>query len=184
MNLAHLHLILNHIPVVGIPLAIVFLIYGMYSKNLSSQRFSLFILIGLTVMMVPVYLTGAPAEKFVEHLPGVAESFIEAHEDAALYSLILSLMTGMLALLGLWFQKNLKRSRQINFCILCCGIFTAASLLYTANLGGKIRHTELRVVISTGGGLKIDVSAEADVRSVRADVTRNELNVRIQEDIS
>lgn len=144
MNLAHIHLILNHIPVVGIPVALAFLAYGIFWKNAATERFALLVLVGLAAVVLPVYFTGEPAEELIEHLPGVAESFIEAHEDAALVSMILTLVAGAGAFLALWFQKDPKKSRLLNLGVLAIASVAVISLLYTANLGGKVRHTELR----------------------------------------
>lgn len=157
MNLAHIHLVLNHIPVIGIPVALVFLAYAWYAKDKPSQRFALLILTGLAAMVLPVYLTGEPAEEVVEHLPGVAESFIEAHEDAAKFSLILTLLTGATSFVALWFQNDPKKSRVFNFVVMSVASVAMLSLLYTANLGGKVRHTELR------SGSSIQMSNEAEV---------------------
>ncbi len=156
MNLAHIHLILNHIPVVGIPVAIAFLAYGIYLKNLPSQRFSLFVLMGLALMVLPVYLTGEPAEEVIEHLPGVTESFIEAHEDAAMFSLVLTLIAGTAAFIALWFQKDPRKCRLVNIGVMGFASLAVLSLLYTANLGGKVRHTELR----SGGVVETGVEVE------------------------
>jgi uncharacterized membrane protein len=144
MNLAHVHLILNHIPIIGIPIALIFLAYGVYVKNQQSQKFALLMLFGLALFVLPVYFTGEPAEEIVEHLPGVAESFIESHEEAAEISLILTLITGIAALIALWFQKYPKKIHLMNLGVMIIAGITVISLLYTANLGGQIRHTELR----------------------------------------
>lgn len=144
MNFAHIHLILNHIPVIGIPIALVFLIHGFLAKNSSSQRFALFVLVALAVVALPVYFTGDPAEKVVKHLPEVSKSFIEPHEDAAQISLTLTLALGFEALVALFFQKDEKKARLLNFTVMILAAIATLSLLYTANLGGKIRHTELR----------------------------------------
>ncbi len=144
MNFAHLHLLMNHIPLIGIPVALSFLAHGLWTKNSSSQRFSLLVLTVLAAMVLPVYLTGEPAEEVVEHLPGVVESFIESHEDFAKFSLILTLATGAFAFIGLWFQKNEVRRFWLNSGIMGIAIVALISLAYTANLGGKIRHSELR----------------------------------------
>lgn len=144
MNPAHIHLILNHVPVIGIPVALLFLAYGLWSKNLSTQRFSLLVLSGLAVIVLPIYLTGEPAEKVIEHLPGFAESVIEPHEDAAQISLILTLAAGALAFLAFWLQKREKWRCRLNLAVIVLAIVAMLSLLYTANLGGQVRHTELR----------------------------------------
>ncbi len=164
MNLAHIHLILNHIPVVGIPVALAFLAYGIYVKNQPSQRFALLMLIGLAAVVLPVYFTGEPAEEVVEHLPGIAESFIEAHEDAAMLSLVLTLITGATAFAALWFQRNLQKGRLVNFGVMGFASLAVLSLLYTANLGGKVRHTELRsgAATQTGGEVKGEKEKDND----------------------
>jgi uncharacterized membrane protein len=162
MNLAHIHLILNHIPIVGIPVALAFFVYGFYAKNQSSQRFALLMLVGLAAIVLPVYFTGEPAEEVVEHLPGVAESFIEEHEDAAMFSLILTLMSGATAILALWFQKDAKKSRVLNFAVMGIAGLAVLSLLYTANLGGQVRHTEFRSGTTIQSGVESDIELEED----------------------
>lgn len=164
MNLAHLHLILNHIPVIGIPTALVFLVYGIYVKHQPLQRFALLVLVALAAVVLPVYFTGEPAEEIVEHLPGVAESFIEAHEDAALFSLIITLITGAAAVIALWFQNDPKKSRWMNFGVMAVACLAVLSLLYTANLGGKVRHTELRASgdMPANGEMKGETEKEKD----------------------
>lgn len=144
MNLAHLHLILNHIPIVGIPIALAFFIQGVWVKNKSSQKFSLIVLFVLALTILPVFYTGEPAEEVIEHLPGVTEAFIHPHEEAAELSLIFTLITGALAFLALFFQKDAKKSRLFNFGIIGVASIATVSLLYTANLGGQVRHTEFR----------------------------------------
>ncbi len=144
MNFAYLHLIINHIPIIGIPVALVFLIYGMRTQNRVIERFSLLVLFAIAAMVVPVYLTGEPAEEAVEHLPGFAESFIESHEDAAKFSLVLTLAAGALAFIALWLQNFELRRQQINLAVLGVATIALLSLGYTAYLGGKIRHSEFR----------------------------------------
>lgn len=144
MNLAHIHLILNHIPVVGIPVALAFLGHGVYLKNPSSRRFALLVLVAVSAVVLPVFFTGEPAEELVEHLPGVVESVIETHEDASVFSLWLTLGAGTAALAALWFQSDAKKSRALNFGVMTLSILAVLSLLYTASLGGQIRRPELR----------------------------------------
>ncbi|MGZ3711575.1 MAG: hypothetical protein ACXWQO_15250 [Bdellovibrionota bacterium] len=144
MNYAHIHLVLNHIPVVGIPIALLFLAHGFFRGNQGTQRIALVALVAIAALTVPIYFTGEPAEKVVEHLPGVAESFIEAHEDAAEVSIILTTITGVLAVGALWLWRSERFLRYALLGTMSAAAIAAASLGYTANLGGKIRHTEIR----------------------------------------
>jgi hypothetical protein len=79
-----------------------------------------------------------------------------------MYSLVLSLVTGTLAFLALFFQRNLKQARVINYCVLFVGAVAVGSLAYTGNLGGQIRHTEIRAEnASVGTGSSEPASSEA-----------------------
>ena len=87
----------------------------------------------------------------MEHLPGVAESLIEAHEKAAKLALILTLTSGVAAFGALWFQKFEKNARRFNTGVACVTLVSMISLLYTAKLGGEIRHSEIRSAGATQG---------------------------------
>ena len=142
MNFAYLHLAINHIPVIGIPVTFAFLVYGVRTRNLEFQRFSLLILAALAAVVLPVYLTGEPAEEFVEHLAGFSHDAIEAHEDFGKYAMSLTLLTGACALAALFVRKNLSVMQFLVKSTLVLAVFAMLSLFYTATLGGSIRHTE------------------------------------------
>jgi uncharacterized membrane protein len=144
MNLAHVHLIINHVPIVGIPVALLFLGCGLWKQNKQLQNISLLVLVALAALVLPVYLTGEPAEKVIKHLPEVTEAFISPHEEAAKYALILTLTTGFFALVALWFRKDESKSRKLNIFVFILACVAVGALVRTGNLGGEIRHTELR----------------------------------------
>lgn len=144
MNFAHLHLILNHLPVVGLPVTLVFLIFGIIRKNDELQRFALTCLAVLSIVTVGVFLTGEPAEEAAENLPAVSEAVIEPHEEAATVSLVLTVLTGILALGTLLLVRDRARFRYAVLATAAFALVSTVSLGYTANLGGKVRHTEIR----------------------------------------
>lgn len=145
MNGAHLHLILNHLPLFTIPVALIFLVYALWRKDQGLKRFSLIVLILTSLMVLPVYLTGEPAEEVIEHLSGVSEALIEAHEEAAEFSLVVTLAAGVLSLAALFFVNHVKLNRVLPGAVVLVCLVAIASLGYTANLGGKIRHPETSV---------------------------------------
>lgn len=145
MNYAHLHLIINHLPILGIPFATVFLAHGLWKGNSESQKFSLLMLVLISLLVLPVYFTGDPAEHQIEELPGVLESFIHMHEEAAEVSLVLTLLAGASALVSLWaLMKRKLWTRKVMMATFALSVIAAGSLGYTGNLGGKVRHTEVR----------------------------------------
>lgn len=146
MDLTHLHLILNHIPVIGLTFGFLILAWGALRGFREVQTVGLAVLLFAALVAIPVYLTGEPAEEVVEHLPGVSEQIIELHEDSASLSLILAIVSGVLALAALILTRlaNSKIGLLSVYACLLVSLIGAASMAYTANLGGQIRHSEIR----------------------------------------
>jgi uncharacterized membrane protein len=143
MNPAHLHLALNHVPVLGALFALGLLAWGLLRRDDSVQRTALSAFVLVALAAIPVYLTGEPAEEVVERLAGVAEPAIEAHEDAALAALIGIELLGVVALAGL-LARATRASRMIVRAVLVLALGAAGLMARTANLGGQIRHAEVR----------------------------------------
>lgn len=145
MDLTHLHLILNHLPVLGVIFGFLILFWGVLRGYEEVKIVGLVVLIFTALVAVPVYLTGEPAEEVVENLPGVSEQIIELHEDSALISLVLAIVTGVLAFAALVFKRFSKAVARIPvIAALLLSFITGTFMARTANLGGEIRHTEIR----------------------------------------
>jgi hypothetical protein len=134
----------NHVPVVGVPIAVAFLAYALYSQNIGMQKSSLVALVLISMFAIPVFLTGEPTEKVIENLPGVSESLIDPHEDAATLALVLTLIVGASALVGFLVPRTAKAFSYLTTGTLVLGVIATISLAYAANLGGQIRHSEIR----------------------------------------
>ena len=149
MDAVHIHLLLNHIPVISTIFAVPLFAYALLRKSDELKQLALIILVFAAVVAIPVYLTGEPAEDVVEKLGGASHSIIEAHEDAAKLSLIFLLITGTLSLVGLFLMRTRKAFAAGWFVLfsLLLSIATAGLMARTANLGGQIRHTEIRGAI-------------------------------------
>ena len=145
MNPAHLHIILNHIPVIGVPFAVALLGYGLLKKSEEVKTASLIAFVIIAALTIPTFLAGKAAEDMVEHLPGVREQLIENHEDAALIGLIATLVLGAVSLGALILSRRSKGvAKPLIIGLLVSSLAVGGWLAKTANLGGKIRHTELR----------------------------------------
>lgn len=145
MNLAHLHLVLNHIPVLGAVVSVVLTLVVLAKKDAGVQKLTLWWLILMGVLGGLIYLTGEPAEEAVEHLSWFQESFVDRHEDAALWALVVSEVLGLMGVFGLYLQKK-KLATSIRFwqAAMIVAVISLILMGWTANLGGQIRHTEIR----------------------------------------
>jgi uncharacterized membrane protein len=147
MSTAHLHLLLNHIPVVGILIGFVVFALGVWRRNDSWTRLALGLFAAVALVAIATMLTGESAEQVVEHLPGVSESLIESHEDAAKLAAIGAYVLGAISMAALGWARGRPLSRALTVMLLPVMLLVTGLMAYTANLGGQIRHTEIR----TGG---------------------------------
>ena len=146
MDLAHLHLLLNHVPVTAAVFGLVVLAAGILSRSIGVRNVGLGFLVLSAVSAIPVYLTGESAEEVVEGIQGVTEGFIDQHQSAAEVSLGLAIVSGIIALAALFPMRG-AYARLRGFLVLgalFASVLTCASMAWTANLGGQIRHTEIR----------------------------------------
>lgn len=170
MDLAHLHLMMNHVPVMGVVFGFLVALIGGIARSKVAVRVGLIMLVASGLIAVPVYLTGDSAEELVEHLPGVSEAVIDQHQSAATLSLVFAGVSGALALLTLLFSLSLEPSRSSSgkelvarnsitpkvpgtlFVVtMLVTLLGGASMIRTANLGGQIRHTEIRASATQSG---------------------------------
>ncbi|MGE5174132.1 MAG: hypothetical protein ACM3MD_09925 [Betaproteobacteria bacterium] len=145
INWAHVHLLINHFPVVGVLGGILLLIYALTRKSEEVKMVSLGVFVLIALMTIAVFFTGQAAEEAVKKLPGVTEGYIGRHEEMAEYAITLMEILGVLALTGLVLLKRLGAiPKLVVLLVLVMSLITAAVVGFTANLGGQIRHTEIR----------------------------------------
>ncbi len=144
-NPAHLHLMLNHVPVLGTAFGLGLVGWALLRKSEELKKISLGVFVIVAVLAIPAYLTGEPAEKLVENLPDVSKTSVEQHEEAAQVAFGGVLIVGVAALGGLIFFRHDKAiPNWLAVIVLVLSLIVSALMARTANLGGLIRHTEIR----------------------------------------
>lgn len=145
MNTVHLHLMLNHLPVLGTAFGLALFLFGMMRRSADVKKAALGVLVIAALATVPVYLTGEPAEDAVESLPGVAKPFVEQHEEAAGVAFGGVLVAGVVALAGLFlFRQPRVVPGWFNVLVLITALGATGLMAWAAGLGGQVRHTEIR----------------------------------------
>jgi len=140
MNAAHLHLVVNHIPVIGMLIAVVFLLVALiHGKDLLIKA-SLWLLFFVALSAIPAYVSGDPAHEYLEHTPGLRNDLIHEHEESAEVAFVSAIILGLLALLGL---VGYRHRRRLYF-MLVASLIVLALMAGAANQGGRIRHPEAR----------------------------------------
>ena len=144
MNAIHLHLIANHIPILGSVIGLLVLIAGFVFKNREVRITAAAILLFAAIGGVVTNKSGEEAEEVVEDLPGVSHDVIHEHEEMAEKAMPFILATAVLAAASLFGEikrKKFARSASLLLLISALGVSTLSG--YAGYLGGKIRHPEI-----------------------------------------
>ncbi len=145
MDAVHVHLMLTHFPIIGTFVGVGILAYGQFSNNDAIKQVALATFIIMSLLTIPVFLSGEGAEEAVEHLPGVTESIIEEHEELAEKAIWLMGLLGIFSVINLFaLAKKLSSAKVITIVSLVLSLATVGLFIKVGNLGGQIRHTEIR----------------------------------------
>ena len=144
MTTAHWHLILTHLPIVGVPAGLALLLWGMLKKSedLKNAALVAFLLCGLLAFFAKQ--TGEGAEEQIENLPGFSKNIVHQHEEMADKAFLLSAALAITALGTLVVKRRGAVPAPVYPVVLALALATSALMVYTGELGGEIRHTEIR----------------------------------------
>lgn len=146
MSAAHVHLLLNHIPILGGIFGLLVLCYGMWRKSDEIKKTSLGVFVITALLTIPVYLTGDGAAEIVSNLPGVSTAIIQQHDQAATITMVAIEILGAVSLLSLGLSWRSRRELRswMTLGVLILAMISSGLAAWTGALGGQIRHTEVR----------------------------------------
>lgn len=145
MNAAQIHLALNHFPLILVIVGTLVLAYSLWRRQAQLRTLSLALFVGAALAALPTYFSGEGTEAIVERMPGVTDTVIDSHEDAASVTIALVEALGLASIVGwLAMRKRDAFVKPVVAALLVFGVGTLSSIAWTAHLGGQIRHTELR----------------------------------------
>jgi len=145
MSLVHLHLLTNHIPVIGLPLVACVLLAALVMKSSDVAKLGLLMLAGIAVLTIIPYATGDSAAHAVRDIAGVTRAAVREHDDAAGWAFYGSCIIGAMGLWFLWSSRRRELPRRIVGISLAAVLFVSSIMARTAYLGGLIRHTEIHI---------------------------------------
>jgi len=149
VDAAHIHLLLNHIPILGTIFGLLLLIYGMWRNSDQVKRASLGAFIITALITIPVYLSGDGAADIVRNLPGVSVDIIMQHDDSATITLTAIEILGAVSLLSLWLSRRfLELKRWMTLSVLTLAVISSGLGAWTGNIGGQVHHPEVRAGFS------------------------------------
>lgn len=143
-NGAQLHLIVNHLPIVGFVIFVPVILMACITKRSDYKRMALLAATFLGFLALPAFWTGEPAEEIIERYGDVSEAQIEEHEESAEIGLVAALMTSGIAALGWLLTRSNDARLNLAISITALAVIVTSGLMaWVGHEGGKIRHPEI-----------------------------------------
>ena len=145
MNEAHLHMVVNHFPIIGILLGFGVLVAGIVLKNDSVKNTAYCLFIVGAIFAAISMATGEGAEEMVEDMPSVGKHIIHEHEEMAEKLAIVLYVLGVVSILGLYTTiKKHAKAKLVSYLALTIAVVGIFLGIRTGTTGGEVRHTEIR----------------------------------------
>jgi hypothetical protein len=144
MSGVHLHLLINHAPILGAFFALALLAASFVYAPDVLRRTAFVALAVVGIAAAAAYFTGEPAEDAIRGFPGVRRALIHDHEEMGEASVIAASVLGVLALgaVARWRRAPVPRVVALAALVATAGL--SGMMAYTGLLGGRVRHTEVR----------------------------------------
>ncbi|WP_396170408.1 hypothetical protein [Flavobacterium sp.] len=145
MNDAHLHMVVNHFPIIGTILGLGILIAGIFFKSNSVKSTAYVLFVVAAIFAAFSMVTGEGAEELVEDMPSVGKQIIHEHEEMAEKLAIVLYALGVIALIGLFMNyRNHVNAKFVSYVAVVVAVIGVFFAQQTGTTGGEIRHTEIR----------------------------------------
>jgi len=153
MDATHLHLLVTHGLIFLAPVAAVLLLWGSNPLQKQMRRAGYIFALLAAAGGWAAHFSGEEAEERIESLPWAEESYIHEHEEVAevTHLWVMALSAGALA--GLFLGEHERWGKPLRWTVVFLAAMTSFAGAYTANFGGKIRHTEIRTDVGPANAL-------------------------------
>jgi uncharacterized membrane protein len=144
MSPVWMHLLVNHVSIVGTFIGLTIVIVGLFMKSSVVKNVGLIVFVATGLTVYGAFLTGEPAEEAIENLPGISEQVIHNHEEAARWSLTAMSAALVFCLLTLFYKpQNAVVRNAIMTAFLITSVVAYAVIIKTSHDGGLIRRQDL-----------------------------------------
>ncbi|HUH27907.1 hypothetical protein [Gelidibacter sp.] len=145
MNDVHFHLVVTHLPIVGVSIGFLVLLAGYITKSPQVKTTALGIFIFSALAVIAAFYTGEAAKDIVENLPGVSETLIHTHEEQAELFYTMMLVLGGASLVTMFIHYKKPAFVKYGFIVLLLlSISSIVMSKFVGASGGEIVHSEIR----------------------------------------
>jgi hypothetical protein len=162
------HLALNHVPLIGLVFGLVFFVAGLWRSSEPAVRAGLRIFLAMGIAIWPVVGSGLVSATILAKAAWLDASALSSHRLAGILTLVVLGALATLSGVTLFVSRRngLPMSVRARNAVLILAIAGLAANLWTAFLGGALRHTELaagRARASTQGVVTTDRGTTSSV---------------------
>ena len=161
MNDAHIHMVVNHFPIIGTIFGLGILITGMFLKNNHVKNTAYILFVVAAIFAAFRMGTGEGAEELVEDMPSVGKQIIHEHEEIAEKFAIIMYATGFFGLVSLFASfKKFRFATIFTYITLALALVAGVLTKSVGTTGGEIRHTEIRPNFTITAGAEQNAAGE------------------------
>jgi uncharacterized membrane protein len=138
------HLSLNHVPLVGLALGLVFFVSGLARSATAAVLAGLRVFVAMGIVVLPVVGSGLMSRTALANATWLDASAVSSHQLAGILSLVVLVTLAALSGAMLWVSRQTSTlPRWGRTTILVLALVGFGTCLWTAYLGGRLRHSEL-----------------------------------------
>jgi uncharacterized membrane protein len=146
----HIHLMVTHFPIVGSFLALIVLLAGLIGKHAFTRYVAYFLLVFCGLTAFAANSSGEKAEEILENRPEFSHDLIHEHEEAAEPIFLSMASLGALAIVTFAMERRKNMfAKPLSFVVLAGTVVCFGLSVRAGNLGGQIRHSEIRDSVPT-----------------------------------
>ena len=145
MNAPQIHLLLVHVPVIGVPFTLVLLLFSQFRRDEFLFKLSCGFLLICLLAGIGAYFSGPPSMELLDQQYDVAKEPMEQHAVMGKTAFTALVFQGALILnIGVQYLRGETPPRWLRWLLVALVCITCYLLAWSAHLGGHIRHPEIR----------------------------------------
>jgi uncharacterized membrane protein len=140
----HVHVVVVHLPVLGLPAGMLLALAGRLRRNRDLELAGLLMIVAAALLGLLAFASGERAEDALDETTGLPAAWVEPHEEAAEIARIALLILAAAAIGTLLVRRDSAALPWLVTATAVFGLVAALLVARAAQLGGRIRHPELR----------------------------------------